>query len=70
MRRKKGTKEQVENIDQMLLTACVYVSVSGLSYVTAPLMVPLPVFLFLLLVRRGYDLSMSLHPGIQCQDVL
>lgn len=40
------------------------------SYVTTPVGVSLPFFLLLLLVRGGHDVGVSLHPGIESQDVL
>lgn len=48
---------------------CIF-SVCGMSYITVPFRVSLPVFLFFLLVCCGNDLSMCFHSGIQSQDAL
>lgn len=40
------------------------------SYITAPVGVSLPFFLLLLFASCGHDLGMSLHPGVESQDVL
>lgn len=48
----------------------VSVDVHCASYITAPLGVSLPFFLLLLFARCGHDLGMSLHPGVESQDVL
>lgn len=57
-------------LDSQNQIVCISVCVYGMSYIAAPVRVSLPVFLFFLLVCRGHDLSMSLHPGVQSQDAL
>lgn len=48
-----------------------YLSVFGtVSHIAAPLWVSFPVFLLLLLVGSGHDLSVSFDPGVQSQDAL
>ena len=67
---KKEEKILTEPRSKAKLCVCVCVCVCGIAYITGPVRVSFPVFLFLLLVGCGHDLSMSLHPGIEGQDVL